>query len=171
MMFDAVIILAGGIGDDYKLPNSVKKRIDLAHVIFKKRMANKFLMSGKWSVHWDHVSPKFTEAGLMRDYALQRGFTNETIFLEEYSQNTFENAFYSIKLFVEPKGWKNVLVVTSDFHLRRSKQIFEYLNNCGCNFYFIGAKTKAGIIKKTKWWLKEIFLSNTQWLFQYFLNG
>lgn len=170
MKFDAVIVLAGGIQENGALPMTVKQRIDLAYQLFRMNVADKFVFSGKWSVYWDHFPPSRTEAQLMKNYAVKLGFNSESIFVEEHSQNTFENAFYAIKLFIEPNKWKKVLVITSDFHLQRCKKIFNYLGSSTEHFYFLGAKTDVNLFKKTKWTIKENFLSNTQWLFQYFLD-
>lgn len=170
MKFDAVIVLAGGIQSDGRLPKTVEKRIDLAYQIFHKGLADHFLLSGKWSVFWDHQPPRVTEARLMKKYALKIGLNPKNLLLEEHSQNTFENAFYSIKLFAEPRSWQKILVITSDFHLQRCRKIFSYLNKNNHDFYFIGAKTNGGWLRKSKWFIKEKFLSNTQWLFQYFLD-
>lgn len=171
MKFDAVIILAGGISDQGKLPDSVKSRIRLAKKVFLGQFSKIFLMSGKWSIYWDLLPPRLSESELMKNYAQKIGIPTSSIIIEGHSQNTYENVFYSIKLFVEPQNWKHVLVITSDFHLNRCKKIFSYLNNSECNYYFIGAKNKSGLLKKVRRQIKEFFLLNTQWLFQYFFNS
>jgi len=53
-----------------------------------------------------------------------------TTILEDHATSTFENAFYTDKL-VEAYNFKNVILVTSDYHMPRSYFIMRLLANRG----------------------------------------
>lgn len=170
MKYDVIVVLAGGITNQQTLPESVKKRILLAKKLYSKKLSSKILMSGKWSTYWDKLPPTHTEAELMKQYAIKIGIPKTAIFLEEYSQNTFENVLYVSKLFLEPKKWEKVLVITSDFHVQRAKIIFNKNVSKQYNIDFLGSHGNEKGIKKLQLQIKEFLLSNTQWFFQYLIN-
>lgn len=170
MKYDAIIVLAGGITNQETLPNSVKKRVVLAKQLYDKKVSPCILMSGKWSGYWDYMPPHYTEAELMREYAISIGLPKSAILVEEYSQSTFENALYVSKLFLEPRGWKNVLVVTSDFHIKRARYIFEQLLKNTFRLTFVGSSGDESGVKKMQQSVKEFVLLHTQRLLQYVHN-
>lgn len=166
MKFDVIVVLAGGITSMGTLPQSVMDRVHVAKKMYQHNAASKILMSGRWSSHWEHFPPSITEAGLMREYAISLGIPKKSIHIEEHSQNTFENALYVTKLFLEPNNWKKVLIITSDFHIPRATRIFTKI--LGSEYYirFAAPKSKEDLIRKIRWYIKEHFLSRTQGLLQ-----
>lgn len=169
MKFDVIVVLAGGITDQGTLPEGVMKRILVAKKFYDTKRSSKILMSGKWSAYWDHIPPKKTEAELMADYALSLGIPKKAILTEENSQNTFQNAFYISKLFLEPNSWKKVVVITTSYHLPRARKIFTDLLGKKYQFYFVEAEEDEGFGKRMRRRVKELIFSCTQWFFQYFL--
>jgi len=67
-----------------------------------------------------------SEAEAMKTLALKYGVPDASIILEEYARNTIENAV-NTKEILEDKGIQEVVVITSDFHMERSKRIFKAL--------------------------------------------
>ena len=71
----------------------------------------------------EHVS----EAQCMYDYLTGHGVDGERIVLEDRSSNTWQNIRYTLELYqsgaLEPSG--KFLLVSSDFHLRRIKLLWE----------------------------------------------
>lgn len=47
--------------------------------------------------------------------------------METYSLDTIGNAFFSRVIHVQPRGWRRVLVITSDFHLERVQAAFTWV--------------------------------------------
>lgn len=170
MQFDVIVVLAGGLTPEGTLPQSVKDRVVVASNSYQHHRASKILMSGRWSSHWEHFPPLTTEAGLMRAYAISLGVPKKSILVEEHSQNTFENAFYVTKLFLEPNNWKKILVITSDFHIRRTSRIFSKLLGSEYSLQFLAPKTNPGLAKKIQRQIKEYVLSPTQWFLQNFTH-
>lgn len=106
----------------------------------------------------------------MREYAVSLGLPKSSILVEEYSQSTFENALYVSKLFLEPQKWKNVMVVTSDFHVNRARYIFEQLLKNTYKLHFVGSHGAEGNLKKLQLTIKEYVLLHTQRLLQHVFN-
>jgi len=71
-------------------------------------------------------SNSISEAEAMKMIALKNGVPEASIILEEYARNTIENAV-NTKEILEDKGIQEVVVITSDFHMERSKRIFKAL--------------------------------------------
>ena len=147
------------------------QRVLVAKKLYDQQLAPRILMSGRWSVDWDPHPPTQTEAALMYQYALSLDIPKKALFLEEHSQNTAENAFYITKLFLEPKNWKKVIVITSDFHVSRTKNFFAKLLGADYKIKFVGAHTNEGLMKQLQRHSKELIHLHAEWLFQYLFNG
>ncbi|MFH1089581.1 MAG: YdcF family protein [Candidatus Uhrbacteria bacterium] len=119
---NAIIILAGGITKEGSLPDIPKFRADKGFELFKAGVADKIIISGRYSFLLDYTPPT-TEAQIMKDYLVALGIDKEKIFLEEKSTDTIGNAYYTKQILLD-KNWKNIVVVTSDFHIERTKYIF-----------------------------------------------
>ncbi len=127
MKYDVIIVLAGGITDEGYLPDGVQKRIEKAKELFEAKYAPRVLMSGKWSTYREKHQPPTTEAEAMKKHAQILGIPQKVIFKEEYSHNTESNALNCLEHFLTPNNWKKIIVVTSDFHLPRTRYIFNRL--------------------------------------------
>lgn len=65
------------------------------------------------------------EADLLRNWLVEQGVNPEQILIERNSRTTSENAVDTAKLAAE-HGWKNMLLVTSAWHMRRSLACFRH---------------------------------------------
>lgn len=65
-----------------------------------------------------------SEAKVMEELLLQWGVPPDFLILEEKSQNTLQNAHYSLPL-LKSLGVAQVVLVTSDFHMPRASYLFE----------------------------------------------
>lgn len=92
-----------------------------------------------------------TEASVMADWLVARGVPREDIRLEESSMNTKENIKNAMAYM---PGVKDVLIVTSDYHLPRALQIARDL---GLNPSGIGSPIKP------EYWLKNHFRETLAW--------
>jgi uncharacterized SAM-binding protein YcdF (DUF218 family) len=164
MQSDVIVVLAGGITDDGMLPVVVKKRIDLAKKLFDAGLAKKILMSGRWSVYRESHLPPRTEATAMAEYAQQLGVSPSAILKEEQSNTTLKNAYFVKKLFLQPNQWRRLVVVTSDFHLPRTKYIFSTLLGAEYQIAYRAAKTNYLPLKKLYLWFFEKVNLGVAWL-------
>jgi SanA protein len=122
MKKDIIVVLGNGINKDGTLPKIAKKRVEKARALYKKGVANKILMSGRWGAHIDFIPP-ITEAKAMKAYAVSLGVKPSKIFCEEKSRDTVTNLFFARKLFLDPRRWKRIMIVTSEYHITRTKYI------------------------------------------------
>jgi hypothetical protein len=60
-------------------------------------------------------------------HLLTRGVPAERIQVEATSYDTIGNAYFAKLLHVDPAGWRRLVVVTSEFHMARSRAIFEWI--------------------------------------------
>lgn len=136
---DVIIVLGGGINGDGSLGESSRQRVDKGVELYKKRAAPYLIMSGKGGFLSETQLP-FTEAEVMKKYAVTLGVDPKDVFLEEKSKDTIGNAYFTRKL-SEDKKWKRFIVVTSDYHLKRSKYIFRKIFGREYTLHFIRARS------------------------------
>ncbi len=92
-----------------------------------------------------------TEASVMANWLVERGVNREDIRLDETSFNTKENIANAMKYL---PGVKDVLIVTSDYHLPRALQIAK---DQGLNPSGVGSPIKP------EFWLKNHFRETLAW--------
>jgi uncharacterized SAM-binding protein YcdF (DUF218 family) len=112
---EVVVVLAGGKG-----------RIPLAVDLWKKIR----------SAHSGRTGPVLFLSGLGRNTGMDalpgqgvssedfKLFTKENLVFENVSENTYENA-QLFASFARQKGWRQVVLVTASYHMRRAEFIFK----------------------------------------------
>ncbi len=95
-----------------------------------------------------------TEALAMETFLVDKGIDNNLVIKEEYSTSTFENIKNAREIIGETDDRQDikVLLVTSDFHVFRSKFLAERL---GFKAYGLGAKTPEITVLKS--YIREYF--------------
>lgn len=100
-------------------PNLIlKSRLDKALDLSKELIIKKMIVTGS-AVH-----NQFVEAEVMKKYLVENGIPEEKIILENQARNTVENAQYSLQI-VSKYHLENVIVITSPYHKKRTKIIFD----------------------------------------------
>ena len=146
----AAIVLGGGltkvqIQDQvrYEPEEQAKERLDRAYALLIEGEVDCIITTGKVSimasVDPDVSGPK-TEAEVGKAYLLARANADRSgggvsavrrlqdrIFFENQSFDTISNAWFAKKDCLEPLGITSCIVVTSDYHIARSKVIFEWV--------------------------------------------
>ena len=117
---DCIIVLGSTKASQYRIPVAVKA--------YKEGRAPKILLSGG-SVH-EFPEGRMTESEHMRMRAVESGAAPEDIIVENASRNTVENMLGSL-MELQRSFWinrvKRVLLVTTNFHMRRSLALARYL--------------------------------------------
>ncbi|MEN8907227.1 MAG: YdcF family protein [Clostridiales bacterium] len=115
---DFIIILGGGIKKN-EPSKTLKKRLELGEHYSKKFPKSNIYVSGGKGIGED-----ITEAEAMKKYLTDNGVNRKRIFEEGRATSTFENLKFTKELLKEDrKDYKKVLIITSDFHMLRSKFI------------------------------------------------
>ena len=60
-------------------------------------------------------------------HLMARGFPSDRIQVEATSYDTIGNAYFAKLLHVDPAGWRRLVVITSEFHMPRTRAIFEWV--------------------------------------------
>jgi len=137
MVHDCIVVLGSGVTAEGKLTDIGRWRVQKAVELWKGRHARSICFSGAWSYRLSSA-PSITEARAMQGYAVLNDVPASAIFLEESSKFTLANAYYTKVNVLRPRMWKSIIVVTSEFHVPRTKYIFDkvlgrvYCSLCGC---------------------------------------
>lgn len=127
---DVIIILSGGAG-----------RVEQGVKLYQEGYAPKLLLSNSKEI----TGP----AGDMRETALSLGIPESAILTEDAAESTYQNAQLTLPI-MQQHGFKSAIVVSSDFHMRRVKFIFDHVyKKSGIELTYIGAD--SGYHAKT-WW-------------------
>ena len=130
-MFDCVIILGGGISNNNILPEWSLNRCDYVLNLFKNNPNFNIVCTSGGSYHnpnpLDKNNHTIHECDTYAKYLIDNGIPEKNIFKEWCSYDTIGNAYFTKLLLVDIFKWSKILVVTSDFHMDRSKVIFDYI--------------------------------------------
>ena len=124
-MYDAIIILGGSFKKNGELMPWVLPRLDTAMNIETKW----FIVTSRSTYHKNPVLDKnlfpIDESTIMADYLMKNGVSSDKILKESWSLDTIGNAYGTLMFHCLPLNLKNILVITSDFHMPRSRSIFK----------------------------------------------
>lgn len=148
MKYDTIIILGKKINDDGSLPKTLKQRVGKGIELYKKGFSDNLIMTGKWAF-FREKEPATRQAVSMKKYAVSCGVPPKNIYLEEKSMDTIGNAYFTKIKYLEPKNWRNIILVTSDFHMRRTRLIFDFV--LGKNFKIKYLKVPAKLSFFERW--------------------
>lgn len=122
--YDAVIVLGGAVqgGRNATAPGSYNDAVDrlvVAFEILQSGRAKQAILTGGG----------FGEAGVatdgetMRDQLVSWGIDERRLLVEPRAMNTRQNAVYT-RTMVEQHGFRSLLLITSAFHMLRSRECF-----------------------------------------------
>jgi uncharacterized SAM-binding protein YcdF (DUF218 family) len=134
---DVIIIL----GCEFKKDNigkQTKQRVKQGVKLYKKGLAKNIIMAAG-------TKRKNYLSYYMKKYAIKLGVPSKNIFTEENSKDTIGNAIFS-KEIVLKKKWKNIILVTSDYHIERSLFIFHHV--FGPSYNIIASDSKTSFLHK-----------------------
>jgi hypothetical protein len=125
--YDAILILGGSFIDEKTLPEWVEKRIDAA-IQLNSSCTHYLILSGGSP----HKPPcirnnghPISECDIMANYMIEKNINPKKILLDSWSMDTIGNAYAALMMHCVPRNLRNLLVITSDFHMPRSRSIFE----------------------------------------------
>lgn len=146
MMYDAIIILGSGVNDDSTLLPIPKQRVATGIALFEQQLAPTLIMTGKWSLFATAPYP-ISEAAAMAVYAVSRGVPEDAVIKEEAAMDTIGNAYYTKTAILEPRGWRSVIVLTSDFHLVRTRYIFDKVLGTQYDIKYVAAPNAVEVTR------------------------
>ena len=158
---DAIVVFSGDNGP------RTEKGVEL----LKEGLGEYLILSG--GIVYDDV----TMAELMKNHAIKLGVPKEKILIDGKASTTHENAEFT-KEIIEENNFKSIIVVTSEYHSRRSKLAMEKALK---NTLIDGQQVKVMIAHSTeekfttKWWTSGnsilIIISEYLKLIGYWIKG
>lgn len=127
---DYIFVLAGGLDHLGRNHPWVKDRLDLALELYKRKTRRIFILGGGTYHKPPHLNrEKFVihESTMGAKYLIDRGVSKEDIYREWTSYDTIANAMFGLLHFIGPMEIDRFLVITSDFHMPRSREIFKWI--------------------------------------------
>jgi len=132
LRFDAILVLAGGVDNRGTVHPWVKRRLDLAVKLFQKNSNSScsIVCLGGGTYHkapfLNHMDFVVHESTACADYLMRHhNIPGHKILKEWASFDTIANAFFALCNHVIPRKWSRIVVITSGFHLLRSRKIFD----------------------------------------------
>lgn len=98
------------------------KRCDSVIELYNSGIIKKIYLTG--GVGFLSVYRSTSEASIMNEYILSKGIKEKDIFIEDKSRNTYENIINTIN---NIKKDDTIVLVTSDFHMKRSLGLLKKL--------------------------------------------
>lgn len=135
---DAIVVISG------EAVPRVAKGVEL----YKEGYGRYIIMSGG-----GRLTSKLTDADLMMMEAVDLGLPRSAVLLENKSESTYENAV-NVKEIVLERNIKSFLLVTSNYHTRRSKYIFgKVFKDTGVEIITVSAPDPK--FSASSWWKKH----------------
>jgi uncharacterized SAM-binding protein YcdF (DUF218 family) len=125
---DVIVLLGGGTeSDDPPRPmteiNSAGDRVLYAAQLYQQDTSPAILVSGG---NLEFSEARGTSpAEEMTELLILTGVPKEVIWQQSESQNTYEDALYSVEI-LRDKGIEEIILVTSAMHMPRAKALFEH---------------------------------------------
>eukprot|EP00741_Cyanophora_paradoxa_P008131 tig00001264_g7868.t1 len=139
--YDAIVVPGGGIDRETgEPPEWVRRRLDAALEVarahggpdFTRSASDEFIIT--LSAGTTHLPPLLDESGFpvfesvaAARYLTRRGFPARRVLTECASYDTIGNAYFARVMHLEPRALRRLLIVTSEFHMARTRAIFEWV--------------------------------------------
>lgn len=142
---EGIIIILGHMNNERGGLSSIAKE-RLRKGIRELKIGYKLLLTGGFGEHFNKT--KKPHAYYSKQFLLKERVSDNDILGFVSSSNSVEDAKKS-KLIVDRYGIKKIVVITSDFHLKRVKFIFEHIF-VGYELSFVSSKTNVSAERKKK---------------------
>ena len=135
-----IVVLAGGLDENGKIHNFVNKRLDKAIELYLNYTNNincKIICMGGGTYHKppfiNNNSYVVHESSACANYLVGKNICKSDIYREWYSYDTIANGFFFFSNYCHHFKINNIDLITSKFHINRTKTIFNYFNNIFLN--------------------------------------
>lgn len=125
-----VFILAGGLDEKGGNQSWVKDRLDIFIKLYNIKKRYVYILGGGTyhkPPHLNNLGYVMHECTIGAKYLIDNNVDENHIKREWSSYDTIANAYFSLTNFVITLGLNNILIITSDFHIERTKVIFNWL--------------------------------------------
>ena len=127
--YDAILVLGGGVKKDGALPEWIIRRLNKAIEMYSGK--EKIITLSAGTTHKPPVIKKngfpLSEAEAAANFLIKKGISRENIWMEKMSLDTIGNAYFARMIHAEPAKLKKLAIITSKFHMPRTKAIFNWI--------------------------------------------
>jgi uncharacterized SAM-binding protein YcdF (DUF218 family) len=138
---DVIVILGGGLGKALEPAFYTAERLRFFIKNKKKFKGIPIIASGGYTV-WTKKKPVYTEAQVMKHFLVKHGISPDLILIEEKSRDTIGNAYWTKQIVKRFPSWKNILVITTNGHVKRARWTFAKIFGKAYQFEFLPVATK-----------------------------
>lgn len=128
-IFDSILIPGGGLLNDGSLPPWTIARLEQA--LKYKDQCRWFILLSGGTVHkpppTNKVGYPLFESRELAKLLTGAGISSDRILTEISSYDTIGNAHFGRMLFTDPLKLRKLLIITSEFHMPRTKAIFDWV--------------------------------------------
>ena len=135
-----LVVLGAANSENGELDKRAIERLNACYKLFDKKEL--ILCTGGWGNHFN--TSKQPHAFYAKDYLIKKGIANSAFLPFALSSNTVEDAV-KIKEVLTTIPYQNLIVITSDFHLKRVQLIFAKILKDNTIEYF---SVKSSMSKK-----------------------
>lgn len=126
--YPTIVVLSNDINPDGTLREDVRRRTDGGIILYNAGLTDKLTMSGKCTTLKEgKMEADITQAEAMIRHALKYGVTRENLIREDKSITTVGQAYCVKRGLAVPNNWEKLGVLTSDFHIERTRSIFDFI--------------------------------------------
>jgi hypothetical protein len=127
---NSIFVLAGGLNKEGLCHKFVIDRLDTAYKIYKTYPRKIFCIGGG-SYHTPPIINGahyvIHESTSCAEYLIKTGVSPNDIYKECASYDTIANGVFSFTNFIIPLNLTNIILITSEFHMERTKIIFDWM--------------------------------------------
>ena len=128
-MYDCIVIPGGGIDSNGSPSAWVAARLDRA--VEMASSTTYFLVLSRGTTHRPPLLDKhefpIDEASASAAYLIERHIPSNKILIENWSLDTIGNAYFARQCILEPMELHRLAVITNEFHMARTKLIFDWV--------------------------------------------
>ena len=129
---DAILVPGGGVRAGGELPLWSRRRLDRA---LERWQGEPIIALSAGTVHrpppLDPAGYPIFESVAAARYLIERGVPASSVLVETCSYDTIGNAYFARVIHVDPRGFRRLLIITSDFHLSRTEAVFRWVFGLG----------------------------------------
>jgi hypothetical protein len=129
MTYDCIVIPGGGIDSNGSPSAWVIARLDRALEMASSTCY--FLVLSRGTTHrpplLDKNSFPIDEASASAAYLIEHNIPSDKILIENWSLDTIGNAYFARQCILEPMELHRLAIITNEFHMTRTKFIFDWI--------------------------------------------
>jgi uncharacterized SAM-binding protein YcdF (DUF218 family) len=149
------IVLGGGVANNSTLPKDVVLRLEKAYELYTEKYVQTLILTGGCT----NKKIRLSEAKVMYYYLLNKGIPKQDLLIEDKAKDTIGNAVYTKEMILKKNLHRTIILVTSDYHLKRALRLF--LHIFGNGWIIAGAASHPSFMHTLcmmlrEWEMKEL---------------